>query len=176
MSGEERRSAIIDILSQSTAPVSGSELAKRLHVSRQIIVQDMALLRMANQAIISTHRGYLYQSNDSHKCCRIFKCFHTDEQTLAELNCIVDQGGIVENVFIHHKAYGRIEANLNIRSRRDVNAFLETIHSGKSTLLKNITSNYHYHKVSAQDDKILNAIEQELKKQHFLVPENVTKS
>ena len=171
MSGEERRTAIIEILSQRTTPISGAELAKQLHVSRQIIVQDMALLRSANQTIISTHRGYLYPAGGESTHSRIFKCCHSDEQTEAELNCIVDQGGIVENVFVHHKVYGRMEAPLNIRSRRDVHAFLESIRSGKSTLLMNITSNYHYHKITASEPSILNAIEQELIKYNFLVPQ-----
>ena len=170
MSGEERRNAIIEILTQRTVPISGTELAKQLHVSRQVIVQDMALLRTANESIISTHRGYLYHPSNEIGYSRIFKCCHDNEQTEAELNCIVDQGGVVENVFVHHKVYGRMEAPLNIRSRRDVQAFLETIRSGKSTLLMNITSNYHYHKITASEPNILNAIEQELIKHRFLVP------
>ena len=43
--GEKRRSQIIKILKDSKSPVSGTKLAKVLKVSRQVIVQDMALLR-----------------------------------------------------------------------------------------------------------------------------------
>ena len=45
MDGNKRRQAIIDILKNSLQPVSGTYLAKTLQVSRQVIVQDIALLR-----------------------------------------------------------------------------------------------------------------------------------
>ena len=45
MKGPERRKEIISILRASETEISGGELAKRLGVSRQLIVQDMALLK-----------------------------------------------------------------------------------------------------------------------------------
>ena len=45
MNGTERRKCILQILSASDKPVSGVSMAKQLQVSRQIIVQDIALLR-----------------------------------------------------------------------------------------------------------------------------------
>ena len=45
MSGKERREQILNILKDSGKPVPGVELARLLQVSRQVIVQDMALLR-----------------------------------------------------------------------------------------------------------------------------------
>ena len=44
MNGTERREQILSILKNSEKPVPGVELARILHVSRQVIVQDMALL------------------------------------------------------------------------------------------------------------------------------------
>lgn len=41
----------------------------------------------------------------------------------------------------------------------------------KSSPLKNITSNYHYHKVSADSEETLDLIEQELREKGFLVEE-----
>ena len=43
--GEERREYIIQLLTQTKKPISGTELAKQMKVSRQVIVQDIALLR-----------------------------------------------------------------------------------------------------------------------------------
>lgn len=169
MSGEERRKQILHYLSHSEQPVSGKELAQEFGVSRQIIVQDIALLRSAQIHIISTNRGYLVPPSQTAGIQRIFKCFHSDEQTGDELNCIVDQGGVIDNVFVNHKIYGRIQADMNIRSRRDVREFLERIHSGKSSLLKNITSDYHYHTISAETGEILDDIEKELSKRGYLV-------
>ena len=59
MDGDERREQIIKILSENTLPVAGTELAARLGVSRQIIVQDIALLRAGNKNILSTNKGYI---------------------------------------------------------------------------------------------------------------------
>lgn len=48
MNGEERRNQIVDILKHSSSPVPGTQLAQILDVSRQVIVQDIALIRAKN--------------------------------------------------------------------------------------------------------------------------------
>ena len=169
MSGEERRNRILCYLTHQNHPVSGTALAREFGVSRQVIVQDIALLRSGQTEIISTNRGYLIPAFRQAKPQRIIKCFHSDAQTEDELTCIVDQGGTVETVFVHHKIYGRIEAEMSIRSRRDVREFLNRIHSGKSSLLKNVTSDYHYHTISAENELILDDIERELDRRGYLV-------
>lgn len=45
---------------------------------------------------------------------------HTEEQVEEELNLYVDFGGTVEDVFVYHKVYGVIRAEMNIKSRMDV--------------------------------------------------------
>lgn len=172
MSGSERRKQIVQFLTQRTEPVSGTALAKEFGVSRQVIVQDIALLRSSEITILSTNRGYMVQKFTEHRAERIFKCCHTDDETEQELNAIVDQGGIVEDVFVNHKVYGKIRGAMHIRSRRDVKDFMDGIHSGKSTLLKNITSDYHYHTVTADSEDILNAIESELDAMGYLIRKN----
>ena len=169
MHGSERREQIIRQIQESKAPVSGTKLASLYSVSRQVIVQDIALIRAAGYEIISTNRGYIL--NQPKTVCRIFKVQHTDEQLEEELNTIVDLGGCVANVMIHHRVYGKMEAELALSSRRKVGAFMEDIRSGKSSPLKNITSNYHYHKVSADSEETLDLIEQELREKGFLVEE-----
>ena len=169
MHGSERREQIIRQIQESKAPVSGTKLASLYSVSRQVIVQDIALIRAAGYEIISTNRGYIL--NQPKTVCRIFKVQHTDEQLEEELNTIVDLGGCVDNDMIHHRVYGKMEAELALSSRRKVGAFMEDIRSGKSSPLKNITSNYHYHKVSADSEETLDLIEQELREKGFLVEE-----
>ena len=78
----------------------------------------------------------------------------------------------MDNVFVNHKVYGKIEAKMNIRSRRDVKEYMKRIHSGKSTLLKNITSDYHYHEICAESEEILDAIEKELSEHGYLIIRN----
>lgn len=102
MHGSERREQIIRQIQESKAPVSGTKLASFYNVSRQVIVQDIALIRAAGYEIISTNRGYIL--NQPKTVCRIFKVQHTDEQLEEELNTIVDLGGCVDNVMIHHRS------------------------------------------------------------------------
>ena len=77
MTGSERRDQIINQIKKSSIPVSGAQLAKEFDVSRQVIVQDIALIRAAGHEIISTNRGYLL--NTPHSVNRIFKVNPTDE-------------------------------------------------------------------------------------------------
>ena len=58
MKNQDRRKKILEILRNSSNPVTGDQLAKDLDVSRQVIVLDMALLRSAGNAIVSTRREY----------------------------------------------------------------------------------------------------------------------
>ena len=167
MTGSNRRQEILKNIKESDRPVSGSKLAKDYDVSRQVIVQDIALLRASGYDIISTNRGYVLEGQTCAE--RVFKVRHTDEQLETELCTIVDLGGQVKNVMVNHKVYGHIEAELGITSRRKVKEFLEDIESGKSTPLKNITSDYHYHTVTADSEETLGLIEDELRKLGFLV-------
>ena len=84
LSGQERREQILKILRNSGQPVAGTDLARKLEVSRQIIVQDMALIRANGVDVISTHRGYVIQN--SNQASRVFKVIHTDEQVEEEEN------------------------------------------------------------------------------------------
>ena len=167
MTGSDRRQEILKNIKESDRPVSGSKLAKDYDVSRQVIVQDIALLRASGYDIISTNRGYVLEGQTCAE--RVFKVRHTDEQLEMELCTIVDLGGQVKNVMVNHKVYGHIEAELGITSRRKVKEFLADIESGKSTPLKNITSDYHYHTVTADSEETLGMIEEELRKLGFLV-------
>ena len=166
MKGEERRKQLLNILSSSNNPVSGGTLAKELNVSRQIIVQDISLLRANGATIFSTNKGYLIQ--EDRKYSRVFKVYHTDDQVEEELSTIVDAGGQIRDVFVYHKVYGVLKADMGIKSRRDIRAYMEEISTGKSNLVKNVTSGYHYHTIDAESEEILDAIQQELQQKGFL--------
>lgn len=169
--GEERRSEILKLLSQSGQALSGSKLAKMLGVSRQVIVTDMALLRAERNDIIATNSGYVIsgKAEAARGERRVFKVSHTDEQLESELSAIVDLGGTVLDVFIEHKVYGTISAPLNISSKRDIQNFIADLKSGVSTPLKNITNNFHYHTIEAKNSKVLDEIADALQKKGFLI-------
>ena len=166
MNGHERRRKIIEMIEASGAPLSGKALADFFEVSRQVIVQDVALIRANGVDIISTNRGYVIHT--SKVASRVFLVNHTDEQLEAELCMIVDMGGKVVNVTVEHKIYGKIEAELNISSRRHVQDFVADLKSGKSSPLKNITSNDPAHVVEAESEAVLNIIEAKLEEMGIL--------
>ena len=145
-----RRKALIEFLLSEKNPVSGDKLAEKYGVSRQIIVQDISALKTSGYEIISTNRGYIVQGTPL--STRVFKVRHTSAQTEDELNLIVSLGGTVVDVFVWHKVYGKVEANLNIFSERSIAQFMDGIKSGKSKELMHITEGYHYHTVRADSE------------------------
>ena len=150
-------------------PVSGGTLSEKLHASRQIIVQDIAVLRASGHDIISTYQGYVLKTRP--QCERVFKLHHTSAETEEELTTIVELGGTVVDVFVWHKVYGRLAATMNIFSKRSVEQYMEGIKSGKSSELMHITSGYHYHTVRADSEEILDRIEAALRSKDYIVPE-----
>ena len=95
---------------------------------------------------------------------------HRQEQAAEELNLIVDCGGHVKNISISHRVYGRVTAEMDIRSRQDVAEFVEALGSSHSTVLSSATSGYHYHLVEASSQERLELIGQQLEKAGFLAP------
>ena len=166
MNGAQRRKKILELMRESKAPLSGSALGKATGVSRQVVVQDIALLRTEGHPILATARGYLMDRPS--QVTRLFKVCHTNEQTQEELTTVVDLGGCVVDVMVNHRAYGKISATLNIKSRRDVQVFMEQIRTGKSVPLLNVTSGYHFHHISAEREEILDEIEDALREKGFL--------
>ncbi len=169
MKARERRKAILDMLRISDVAINGTALSEKLGVSRQIIVSDISALKAEGFEISSTHHGY-YIENKS--CCEaVFKVKHTKDQTEDELNTVISLGGTVENVYVWHKVYGKIEAPLGIADREQIEKFMEGVRSGKSTELMNITGGYHYHLIRAASEKELCAIRSALEEKGYIVPE-----
>ena len=52
MNSSERKDKLLKLIEESTKPIKGNELAEKLNVSRQIIVQDIALIRATGKDII----------------------------------------------------------------------------------------------------------------------------
>ena len=168
MNATTRREKILLCLEGRSAPISASALAKEFGVSRQVIVSDIALLRAQGENILSLARGYMLQKKTFSE--RALKLYHSDEDVEKELNIIVDLGGSVVDVFVYHRSYGLLRARMDIKSRLDVSRFLDDIRSGKSSLLKNVTSGYHYHTIRAESENTLDLIEKALEENGFLAP------
>ena len=166
MTGEERRKQIIKLIAECRSPLSGAEMARQLGVSRQVIVQDIALLRAEKYDVLSTNLGYMLR-----KACkpqRVFFVAHDDQSILDELYTIVDLGGVIIDVQIQHKVYGDFSAQLNIKSRKDAEKLVQNISLGTSIPLKNLTKDVHGHLVQAESKEDLDLIESELRKKGYL--------
>lgn len=170
MDGAERRKRISEMLVAGAEPVSASAFAKEFGVSRQVIVQDIALLRATNKNILSTNKGYiLFDAGKKTACKRIVPVKHTDEQMRDELYAIVDAGAKVLDVVVEHDVYGQIAADLMIHSRRDVDEFIRKIFGNTAKPLKELTGDEHYHTIEAENEAILDEVERVLKEKGYLL-------
>ena len=170
MHGSERREQIIRQIQESKAPVSGTKLASLYNVSRQVIVQDIALLRATNKNILSTNKGYfLYNPGKGpQKPKRSFCVQHTTEQMQDELYTIVDYGGKVLDAVVEHDIYGQITVDLMLCNRMDVDEFMERIRKSKSQPLNVLTGGKHWHTVEADTEPMLQVIGEKLREKGYL--------
>ena len=171
MTGEARRKQIRQMLLEAQQPLTGTALAGALHVSRQVIVQDIALMRAENHHILSTNRGYIYRREDHNPALpkRVFFVRHTDQQVLEEFMTIVELGGRILDVVVEHEIYGQIRVDLLIENSRDAREFHEKIAMSKDHPLMILTGDCHYHTVAAPSEKLLDLIEQELDNKGYLL-------
>lgn len=143
-----RQERLLDILRSGAGPVSGAELAERLGVSRQTIVQDIARLRGEGVEIISTPQGYRLSGNTA-VYRETLGIIHTPDQLQRELEILVERRITVEDVWINHPVYGRIRGRLDIATPRDLAVFLEKRAKSSLPLFSEVTGGLHFHTLSA---------------------------
>ena len=171
MTGEVRRNRILSLLKEQSSPLSGTALANEFHVSRQVIVQDIALMRAENHDILSTNRGYIFRRQERRSTMpkRVFFVRHTDEQVLEEFMTILDLGGKILDVVIEHQIYGQIRVDLLIETSRDARDFHEKMNQSTDKPLMALTGDCHYHTVAAPSQKLLDLIALELDNKGYLL-------
>lgn len=168
MDGEKRRELILEWLSKQKSPMSGSAIAKKLKVTRQVIVQDIALLRASGYDILATARGYILNQDAGAMQQKIVCVNHPTDKLEEELNIIIDNGGRVRDVIIMHAVYGELVGALMLRTRRDVKQFVQKVKETNALPLLNLTQGIHMHTIEALTQEELDIIEQELKEKGFL--------
>lgn len=170
MNGEQRRIHIRQMLQNADQPLTGTALARGLHVSRQVIVQDIAIMRAENLPILSTNKGYLLRPDAarSSRPKRVFFVRHTTEQVLEEFLTVIDLGGSILDVAVEHELYGSIRADLIIENELDAQDFVQRMYQCSDNLLKALTGDCHFHTVAAPSEKLLDLIEAELRSRGFL--------
>ena len=167
---KNRKETLLQLLKEAPKPLNGKSLAEHFHVTRQIIVQDIAVLRADGAPILSTNRGYIYKENKANSFVhKLFKVKHKEEDMGQELLAIVDNGGRVQNILIDHPVYGEIETLLKLSCRRDVEHFLNQVKTSDFRPLSELTDGVHYHLVEAENEQDLLYIEKALDQLGYLV-------
>ena len=170
METNKRRKKIYEILIENNDPIKGSELAKIFKISRQVIVQDIAVLRAQGCNILATPQGYIILSKINDKITETIVCKHKGyDEIRDELNTIVDCGGEIIDVIVEHPIYGEIKGNLMIKSRLDVERFMEKLISLKAEPLAKLSDGIHIHTINANNNDSLERIKNELKNKGFLI-------
>lgn len=164
----DRKAAIIEAIRTSETPVSASALARKLHVSRQIIVGDIALIRASGTQIIATPRGYVWERSNAGSERKI-AILHAPQQMREELYTIVDQGAEVVDVIVEHPTYGQLVGQLQLSSRYDVDQFIDRMQGNEP--LSQLTHGVHLHTIRCRDAAVFERVENALRKKGLLYEE-----
>ena len=168
---ENRRMQILQLLKEHHAPLSGAALARQFGVTRQVIVQDIALIRAENHNILSTNKGYIYReaSAENTQPKRVFYVKHTTGQVLDEFLTVLELGGTILDVAVEHEIYGQIRVDLLIETPQDARDFVDRLAHCRDNPLKVLTDDCHYHTITAPSEKLLDLIEDALRQQRLLL-------
>ena len=164
----DRKAAIIKAIRTSETPISASALARKLHVSRQIIVGDIALIRASGTQIIATPRGYVWERSNAGSERKI-AVLHAPQQMREELYTIVDQGAEVVDVIVEHPTYGQLVGQLQLSSRYDVDQFIDRMQGNEP--LSQLTYGVHLHTIRCRDAAVFERVENALRKKGLLYEE-----
>lgn len=166
----KRRHEILNVLKNESGPLTGTELARIFNVSRQVIVQDIAILRASGEEIFASLQGYLIPAKQQNRQVRVVvACRHTREEIEDELGIVVDFGGRALDVIVDHPVYGELRGNLMIGSRYDLKLFLESLDKAAANPLLALTGGIHLHTLEAPDQRVMKKITAALHRAGYLI-------
>lgn len=170
MASVKRREAILAKLLESKGPIIGAELAENFNVSRQIIVQDIALLRAQGENIIATPQGYLMPVQRDNRIRKRIVCKHEGYQAMEEeLQIMVNYGATIVDVIVEHPLYGEITSMLNIGHKKDLDDFINKITRKKAEPLSKLTDGIHIHTIEIDSEEIFMEMKEELESKGYLI-------
>jgi len=174
---EQRRNEILNILKNRKEPITGTELAKKFQVSRQVIVQDIAVIRAQGYDVLATAKGYMLYQHDAKKDnIKTIVCKHQGYANMEEeLLIMVDRGAKVLDVIVEHPIYGEIRAPLMIGSRLDVEDFIHQVKKYQAEPLSVLTGGEHIHTLEVPDDRAYHQIVAALEEKGYLSGEGKEK-
>ncbi len=172
MNASQRRTLVVRLLQSSTTPITGGYLAAKLGVTRQVVVQDIAVLRASGASIVATPRGYtLMPEVRAPGVTKLIAVKHQVTETREELYSAVDLGLEVVDVIVDHPVYGQLTGQLCLSNRQDVDQFLRVIETTGAGLLSSLTDGVHLHTVRGRNKSALDALERVLAERGFLLTE-----
>lgn len=166
--GEERRQELLRTLRMAGEPILGSELAQRFNVSRQVLVQDMAILRAAGSDVIATPRGYLLRNPEPVAHRDVLHLRHGREALADEMTILVDLGIRILDDVIDHPVFGPLRTDLYVSSRQDVRELDERLRETNSLPLLSLTDGRHSHTVESARPDLLTKAREELQSRGYL--------
>jgi uncharacterized protein len=169
---EERRSRLIELLRSAEAPITGSDLSNELAVSRQVVVNDVAIMRATGVAILGSPRGYVLVDHAGDGPISRIASRHDREGNRREFEILVDRGIEIVDVVVDHPAYGELSANLLVRSRTDVDRYMQAIDGDGAQPLWALTNGVHVHHVRAPSADALEAAKRELAEAGILLADD----
>ncbi|MTI66310.1 MAG: transcription repressor NadR [Firmicutes bacterium] len=170
MKAKERRNNILDTLKKEKGTIKGTNLADKYSVSRQVIVQDIAILRAKGQKILATPQGYMILTEDNNKILKTIASKHNGYDAIEdELKTIIDLGGKVLDVIVEHPIYGDIKGNLMLNSRMEIDDFIRKIKSEQAEPLATLTDGVHIHTIEVPNEEVFKKIQEMLKEKKYLI-------
>src|SRR5579871_4471277 len=141
----------------------GADLSKQFGVSRQVMVQDVAVLRAHGMEIIATPKGYILPTRGPTPQRDVLHVQHDRDAIFDELSVLVDLGIMVIDVAVEHPVYGSIRGDLPIASRLDAQEYIQTLErTGSLPLLGLVGDHRHSHTVEAARPDLLEKAREEL--------------
>ena len=71
-------------------------------------------------------------------------------------------------MIVDHPLYGEIKGNLQLRSRHDVQMFMQKVKDNQASPLSSLTNGVHLHTITVASEDVYNLIVQALKEHGFL--------
>ena len=171
LNGEQRRTRILQILREIGTPITGSELARKMNVSRQVIVGDINLLKAKNESIIATSQGYMFfqQASAMPSFEKIMVCRHLPDELENEFHIIVDYGVTIKDISIEHPTFGKITAAILISNRIKVKEFLNKLTASKTPFLSELPVDIHFLTLTSACESALTDVENALEKAGYYI-------
>jgi len=165
----ERRKAIEQLLRGAKEPITGNNLSSIYGVSRQVIVQDIAVLRAGGLQVEASAQGYRIMRDEEY-FASVVACRHGNmEELKRELYVVADAGACVSDIIVEHPVYGEIVGKLLIDSREAADQLVENLSRPDAAPLSVVTGGLHLHTITASTQEALDRAVEALRKSGFVV-------